>query len=370
MSNPRIDLVVGTRPEAIKLAPVALALAARGCPPRIILTRQHSIDPAEHGLGEYGAVSLDCPGERNPMVHSDSVARRMRALLASDPPELLVVQGDTSSALGGAIAAFAEGVPIAHVEAGLRSFDPAMPWPEEHNRIAIDRLSSLLFAPTPTSAANLRADAVQGAIHITGNTGIDALFAALDALGPVEPRLPGDQLRLLVTCHRRENWGRPLRNVAAALNHLAKREAVEIKVVLHTNPAAAGAMTKAVRPSPKVELVEPMGHAAMIAAMRRSDLLLSDSGGVQEEAPALGVPLLVLRDKTERPEGIASGNMILAGTDRDRIIALVMRLFDPTERAVMARPSLPFGDGRSGPRIAATMIEWVAARGVGLRAAG
>jgi len=369
VSNPRIDLVVGTRPEAIKLAPVAVALAARGCAPRIILTGQHRIDPAEHGLGDYRRVALDCPGERNPLAHSDNVARRMRQLLSADPPELLVVQGDTSSALGGAIAAFAEGVPIAHVEAGLRSFDPAMPWPEEQNRIAIDRLSSLLFAPTATSAANLRADAVQGAVSVTGNTGIDALFAVLDALGPPEPRPPGDPLRLLVTCHRRENWGRPLRNVAAALNHLAKREEVEIRVVLHTNPVAAEAMTRALKPSPKVVLVKPMSHSAMIAAIRRSDLLLSDSGGVQEEAPALGVPLLVLRDKTERPEGIASGNMILAGTDRDRIIALAVRLFDPAVRGVMARPSLPFGDGQAGPRIAATMIAWIAGQGGRLRAA-
>ncbi len=369
MSYPRIDLVVGTRPEAIKLAPVAYALAARGAAPRLLLTGQHPLDPADHGLERFERVELGCPGQRNPLAHSDRVARAIGELLA-DPPTLLVVQGDTSSALGGAMAGFAAGVAVAHVEAGLRSFDPAMPWPEEQNRVTIDRLSSLLFAPTLTSAANLRADAVEGAVSITGNTGIDALFAVLDRLGPVARAPADDRLRLLVTCHRRENWGRPMRSVAAALNHLARREAVTIKIVLHTNPAVAAAMTEAIRLRETVELVAPLSHAEMVAAMRSSDLILSDSGGVQEEAPAIGVPLLVLRDKTERPEGIASGNMILAGTNRDRIIALVMRLLDPAVRAAMSTPSLPYGDGQAGPRIAATMIEWIAAQRGGLRAAG
>jgi len=367
LSYPRIDLVVGTRPEAIKLAPVAFALAASGVRPRLLFTGQHPLDPADHGLESFDRVALDCPGKRNPLAHSDAVARAMADVLA-DPPVMLVVQGDTSSALGGAMAAYAAGVPIAHVEAGLRSFDPAMPWPEEQNRIAIDRLATLLFAPTATSAANLRADGVSGAISVTGNTGIDALVAMLDRLGPVEPRAASDRLRLLVTCHRRENWGRPMRSVAAALNHLA--EAVDIRVVLHTNPAMAEAMRRALKPNPTVELLAPLGHAEMIAAMRCADVLLSDSGGVQEEAPALGIPLLVLRDKTERPEGIASGNMILAGTDRDRIIALVLRLTDPEIRAAMSRPSLPYGDGQSGPRIAAAMLAWIDRQSGAMRAWG
>ena len=367
MSYPRIDLVIGTRPEAIKLAPVAFALAASGVRPRLLFTGQHPLDPADHGLESFDRVAFDCPGKRNPLAHSDAVARAMADVLA-DPPVMLVVQGDTSSALGGAMAAYAAGVPIAHVEAGLRSFDPAMPWPEEQNRIAIDRLATLLFAPTATSAANLRADGVSGAITITGNTGIDALVAMLDRLGPVEPRAASDRLLLLVTCHRRENWGRPMRSVAAALNRLA--EAVDIRVVLHTNPAMAEAMRRALKPSPTVELLAPLGHAEMIAAMRCADVLLSDSGGVQEEAPALGIPLLVLRDKTERPEGIASGNMILAGTDRDRIIALVLRLTDPEIRAAMSRPSLPYGDGQSGPRIAAAMLAWIDRQSGAMRAWG
>jgi UDP-N-acetylglucosamine 2-epimerase (non-hydrolysing) len=283
---------------------------------------------------------------------------------------LLVVQGDTSSALGGAMAARAAGVPIAHVEAGLRSFDPAMPWPEEQNRISIDRLASLLLAPTATSAANLRAERVTGEIIVTGNSGIDALMAVLARIGPAGIRLPDDRLRLLVTCHRRENWGRPMRSVAAALNHLARLGTARIKVVLHNNPAVAEAMRRALDTGPAIELLPPLNHDSMVAEMRRADLILSDSGGVQEEAPALGVPLLVLRDKTERPEGIASGNMILAGTDRDRIVALVQAMADPARRAAMSRPSLPYGDGKSGPRIAAAMLGWLARQSAGLLKAG
>ena len=369
MSYPRIDLVIGTRPEAIKLAPVAFALAASGVRPRLLFTGQHPLDPADHGLDPFDRVALDCPGKRNPLAHSDAVARAMADVLA-DPPVMLVVQGDTSSALGGAMAAYAAGVPIAHVEAGLRSFDPAMPWPEEQNRVTIDRLSTLLFAPTATSAANLRADRIDGAISITGNSGIDALFGVLDRLGPVDIALPGARLRLLVTCHRRENMGRPMRSVAAALNQLARDHPVDIKIVLHTNPAVAAAMRKALEPSPSIALLPPLTHPQMILAMLAADVLLSDSGGVQEEAPALGVPLLVLRDKTERPEGIASGNMILAGTERDKIIALVMRLFDPAVRASMSRPSLPYGDGQAGPQIADAMLAWIAAQSGGLRATG
>lgn len=369
MSYPRIDLVVGTRPEAIKLAPVAFALATEGLRPRLLFTGQHPLDPADHGLEPFDRVTLDCPGKRNPLAHSDAVARAMADVFA-DPPVLLVVQGDTSSALGGAMAAYAAGVPIAHVEAGLRSFDSAMPWPEEQNRIVIDRLATLLFAPTATNAANLRADGVSGAISITGNTGIDALFAVLERLGPAEPRPASEPSQLLVTCHRRENWGRPMRAVAAALNLLAQRGVARVKVVLHPNPAMAEAMRRALKPSAAVSLLAPLDHKGMIAEMRRAHILLSDSGGVQEEAPALGVPLLVLRDKTERPEGIASGNMVLAGTDRDRIIALVTRLTDPAVRAAMSRPSLPFGDGQSGPRIAAAMLQWIDQQRGGLRRAG
>ena len=363
LSGARITLVIGTRPEAIKLAPVAHALAAAGAAPSLILTGQHpGLVLGEHGLGGYIATRLDCVGRDDPQAHADLVCAAAANLLYNSP-DLLVVQGDTSSALGGALAAAEAGVPLAHVEAGLRSFDPAMPWPEEDNRIAIDALSDLLFAPTETSAANLRREGVGGAIHVTGNSGIDALLGVLEGMPAPRPRPRGEPPLILVTCHRRENWGVGLTSVALALIDIARSKRATIDCVLHPNPAVRESMQLLLDGEPGIRLVEPMSHRAMIAAMRGADLILSDSGGVQEEAPAIGIPLLVLREKTERPEGVASGNMVLVGTDTAAIVSEVACLLsDPQALAAMARPALPFGDGRAGPRIAAHMLEWLAGR--------
>jgi UDP-N-acetylglucosamine 2-epimerase (non-hydrolysing) len=273
-----------------------------------------------------------------------------------DQPRLLVVQGDTSSAFGGALAADALGVPLAHVEAGLRTHDRQQPWPEEEFRVAIDQCADLLLAPTETSAANLRAEAVGGAIHVTGNTGIDALLAVVAQLPRPRPRR-----RLLVTCHRRESWGAGMRRIAAALEALA--EAIPIDVVLHPNPAVAATMRASLAGVEGVHLHAPCGHRDLLTRMQGALLTLSDSGGMQEEAAALGAPLLVLRDKTERPEGIATGNLVLVGTDSERIVAEVRRLLaDPAALAAMARPALPYGDGKSGPRIAAIIDEYLRKR--------
>jgi UDP-N-acetylglucosamine 2-epimerase (non-hydrolysing) len=281
------------------------------------------------------------------------VRAALRRLLQINPPALLVVQGDTSSALGGALAARELGIALAHVEAGLRTHDPNLPWPEEENRVTIDRLADLLFAPTSANAANLRRDRVHGRVHVTGNSGIDALAALIGPL-PAKPvrRWWPRPFTLLVTCHRRENWGSGLDGLAAALIELG-RQRVRSDVLLPPNAKVAERMHRLLAGKPGIALVPPLSHRAMIEAMRRADLVLSDSGGMQEEAPALGVPLLVLRDKTERPEGLAAGSMDLVGTDPDRIVAAVQRLCgNRREWAAMKRPSLPFGDGRSAPRIA------------------
>jgi UDP-N-acetylglucosamine 2-epimerase (non-hydrolysing) len=358
LSFKRIDLIVGTRPEAIKLAPVAAALAGHGLPPRLILTGQHPLNPAEHDLAAYEWVALACPGGGDPHEHACQVAQAVAPLLA-ERPGLLIVQGDTSSALGGALAAFAAAVPVAHVEAGLRSFDPAMPWPEEEFRTAIDARAALLFAPTEISAGNLEAEGVAGQILVTGNTGIDAVLAVRQAAPPAVR--DHSRLHLLVTCHRRESWGAGLRSIAAALVDLATAHSLAIDVVLHPNPSVAGAMRQLLGGRAGIRLIEPLGHAEMVAAMKACDLLLSDSGGMQEEAPALGVPMLVLRDKTERPEGIASGNMLLVGTNQRRIVAAVVRLLDPGVRAAMSHRAFPFGDGRSAARIAAHVARFLEA---------
>ena len=358
LSVKRIDLVIGTRPEAIKLAPVAAALATSGLPPRLILTGQHPLAPSEHGLAHFERAELSCPGGGDPHEHAGAVAQAVAPLLA-ERPGLLIVQGDTSSALGGALAAFAAAVPVAHVEAGLRSFDPAMPWPEEEFRTAIDARAALLFAPTEISAGNLEAEGVPGQILVTGNTGIDAVLAVSQA-GPPAVR-DRSALQLLVTCHRRESWGGGLRSIAAALVELAASHGLAIDVVLHPNPFVAGAMRQLLGGRPGIRLIDPLGHAEMVAARQACDILRSDSVGMQEEAPALGVPLLVLRDKTERPEGIASGNMLLVGTDQRRIVNAVVRLLDPAVRAAMSHRAFPFGDGRSAPRIAEHVAHFLGA---------
>lgn len=330
--------------------------------PTLILTGQHAeLDPRDYELAGFSATRLRCPGAEDPHSHVKSVTAAIRPQLGSRPA-LVVVQGDTSSALGGALAAFIAGVPVAHVEAGLRSHDPRMPWPEEQYRTAIDANAELLFAPTELAAANLRAEGVSGAIFVTGNTGIDALMKTASRLPP--PKLRDRGLpRLLVTCHRRENWADGLTNVAAALRQLAAEGTARIEVVLHPNPHVSRRIHSLFGGCPGIELRSPCSHRALASLMRDCDLMLSDSGGVQEEAPALGVPLLVLRDKTERPEALWSGNMRLVGTGTRQIIDMVRQLLgDPVALSAMARPCLPYGDGRAGCRIAALIEQWLASR--------
>ena len=274
-------------------------------------------------------------------------------------PDLLIVQGDTSSALGGARAAAAAGVPVAHVEGGLRTRDPALPWPEEEYRTEIDAIANLLFAPTELSAFNLACERVGGRVYVTGNTGIDALHSVIS-------ELPGRAVhdralpRALVTCHRRESWGDGVDSVAAAVHQLAASGTLWADVIVPPNRHVATILTERLRGCPNLELLEPCSHRELVRRMRDSDLILSDSGGMQEEAPALGVPLLVLREKTERPEGIATGNMRLVGTCKDRITAETGRLLtDPAAYAAMSRPAHPYGDGNAAPRIASIIEEWL-----------
>jgi UDP-N-acetylglucosamine 2-epimerase (non-hydrolysing) len=353
-------LVVGTRPEAIKLAPLARALAANGLPPGLILTGQHpDLDAAEFGLGSLPTDRLDCPGEHDPHRHVRAVTAAMMRRLTG-PPSLLVVQGDTSSALGAALAGFTAAVPVAHVEAGLRSHDPLMPWPEEEYRTAIDAGADLLFAPTALSATNLRDEQAPGEIHVTGNTSIDAVLA-LAASMPPPPPAAREVPQLLVTAHRRESWGDGLHSIAQALRELAEFSAIDF--VLHPNPHVAKAMREELEGRPNIRLVAPCSHRELVERMRGADLVLSDSGGIQEEAPALGVPLLVLREKTERPEGIEAGCARLVGTSTKRIVSEARALLgDPAALAAMRRPSFPYGDGQSAPRIAGIIIDWLERR--------
>ncbi len=337
-------------------------MAARGLQPALILTGQHpELDPADFGLDAYPAARLRCPGAEDPHAHVKSVAAAIGAQLRRRP-DLLIVQGDTSSALGGALAAFAAAIPVAHVEAGLRSHDPDMPWPEEEYRIAIDAQADLLFAPTPLAAVNLRSEAVAGTILVTGNTGIDAVIKTSAELPPPNLR-DRRQPRLLVTCHRRENWGDGLSSVALALRQLADEGTAASEFLLHPNPHVAKTAERMLAGFSAITLVPPCSHPELLARMRDCDLMLSVSGGVLEEAPALGVPLLVLREKTERPEALWTGNMRLVGTDRAQIVDAVRNLLgDPAALAAMSARCLPYGDGRAAYRIAAAIEDWLAAR--------
>ena len=305
-------------------------------------------------------MRLHCPGEVDPHRHVQLVTDAVLPLMRP-APDLIVVQGDTSSALGAALAGFLAGVPVAHVEAGLRTHDPRMPWPEEEYRTAIDARADLLFAPTELAAANLNAERVQGEVHLTGNTSIDALLRVVPTAAPslVNETLP----RILVTCHRRENWSEGLRSICAALTDIAHERNALIDVVLHPNSHVTATMRQALDSTWGISLIRPCNHSELVRRMCEADLVLSDSGGIQEEAPALGAPLLVLREKTERPECIASGNARLVGTSTERIVAEVRRLLEnPFERLAMARPALPFGDGHAAPRIATHITSWLRRR--------
>ena len=328
---------------------MARALAARRVAARLLLTGQHDgLDPSTYGFPDLSAVDFGCRGLESPHAHAESVAAALAPHLTG--LRLLLVQGDTSSALGGALAGCRAAVPVGHVEAGLRSHDSRHPWPEEEFRISIDHMAALLFAPTELSAANLRRERVRGAIHVTGNTGVDAALAR--AVQTVRIR-DFDSPRLLVTCHRRESWGDGLESIAAAVREIASAGTARIRFVLHPNPRVQSAMRQLLGEAPGIELLSPCSHDAMLQAMIEADLVLSDSGGMQEEAPLLGVPLLVLRKRTERPEAIASGNIELVGTQPERIVEAVRRLrSDPRRLARMSRPALPYGDGRAGERIA------------------
>lgn len=356
--------IVGTRPEAIKMAPVVRALAqCAWCRQRVLLTGQHV------GLASHFSFVPACAVEDlrvDPAWLSagevrEAIRDRLCGWLARERPDMVLVHGDTSSAAAGAFAACDCGVPLAHVEAGLRSGDLQQPWPEEDHRIAIDALADLLFAPTATAAANLRAERVPGSIHITGNTGIDALFRVRDRLAAAKPAPVAPRRTILATCHRRENRGARLRQVAKALRRLTATLPIDILFALHSNPQVRAPIERLLAGSAGITLLDPLTYEEMVALMLRSWLILTDSGGLQEEGAALGRPVLVLRDSTERTE--APDNIALVGTDSARIVATVRALMtDADAYAGMAQPSLAFGDGRASERIAAILEDWLARR--------
>jgi len=340
------------------MAPLIRALAGRPwCEQGLIFTGQHAgLEAVYDFLPAQAVKCLDVdPREQSAGEIRETIYDELCGELAGRRPDFVLVQGDTSSALAGALAARDCRIPLGHVEAGLRSHNLDEPWPEEGHRIAIDAIADLLFAPSGFAAAHLAEEGVAGAVHITGNTGIDALFEARRPLRAV--REPGARKTLLVTCHRRENRGAPLAALAGALKRIARELPVDIVFPLHPSPYVREATEALLSGHPGITLIEPVGHDRMVALLEDAWLVLTDSGGLQEEGPSLGKAVLVLRNVTERPE--AGENLELVGTDPERIFAAVEALLtDPEKYARMSRPTTAFGDGRAAERIADIIERW------------
>jgi UDP-N-acetylglucosamine 2-epimerase (non-hydrolysing) len=374
MKKPRLLFVFGTRPEAIKLCPLIRELRAREAfAIRICVTAQHR-EMLDQVLEVFGVVpdhdlNLMWPSQ----TLSSLTARILDALegvLVAETPDLVLVQGDTTTTLAGALAAFYHHIPVAHVEAGLRTGDLGHPFPEEMNRVLTSQVTQLHFAPTRGAEANLLAEGIPPSrIHITGNTGIDAVLFVREAL--VSGSLPAfdwswlDTSRklIVVTSHRRENFGHGFVREMRALERLAARPDVEVVYPVHRNPNVLGPAHEMLGGRPNIHLIEPLPYVSFVDLLRRAYLLLTDSGGIQEEAPSLGKPVLVLREKTERPEAVEAGTVKLVGTDEERIVSEAMRLLDdPAEYTRMTRVHNPYGDGQASRRIGEILAESFAAK--------
>jgi UDP-N-acetylglucosamine 2-epimerase (non-hydrolysing) len=354
----RVLVVVGTRPEAIKLAPVILALrAAPWADVDVLATGQHRELLAD-ALSDFGIVpDEDLAIMRPGQTLSAVAARILEALdqrIAASPPDCIVVQGDTTTVMAAGLAAFHRRIPVVHVEAGLRTGHLGEPFPEEFNRRVVSLCTALHCAPTEVMADNLRAERVpEQQILVSGNTVIDALLA-MAAKQPAPPaELPRAERLILLTAHRRESFGAPLERALQALRSLIDTDpSLAIAYPVHPNPNVQKAAHAILGDHPRVALMQPLRYPQLVATMQRAWAVVTDSGGLQEEAPALGKPVLVLRDRTERPEAIAAGSAMLVGTDPAAIASAVRRLrAEPGFYAAMAKPRFPYGDGRASQRI-------------------
>ena len=361
----RVLFIFGTRPEAIKLCPVVRHLRTRAdeFEVRVCVTAQHR-EMLDQVLAAFSVrpdhdLNLMRPGQ----TLFDSTSRILTALepiLHEEAPDLVLVQGDTTTTLCGALAAFYRQIPVGHVEAGLRTGDMRQPFPEEMNRVLTTRLAALHFAPTEGSANNLRAEGVAPeTIGVTGNTAIDAvLFVAAELAsgrldGYDQTHLMPDKKLIVVTAHRRESFGEGFERICQALGRLAGRDDVQILYPVHLNPNVQEPVKRHLSGKPNVLLLEPLDYVPFVDLMRRAYLLISDSGGIQEEAPSLGKPVLVLREKTERPEAVTAGTVKLVGTDVDRIVREATHLLEnPAAHEAMSEIRNPFGDGRASQQIA------------------
>jgi UDP-N-acetylglucosamine 2-epimerase (non-hydrolysing) len=368
-SSPKVLVVVGTRPEAIKMAPVVRALRERGeqVSSRLALTGQHD-ELVGQVLDVFGLEPSYDLGIMRPGQDLYDVAQAcmngLKSVIRDYQPELILVQGDTASVFFSAVGAFFEKVGVGHVEAGLRSRHPATPYPDPYPEEMFRRLTGVLtllhFAPTPLARSNLLAEGIPGdRVHVTGNTVVDALLEVskvphVPANRELKGVLEGRRRLVLLTAHRRESFGEPLRKVFATVRELVDQDStLEVLYPVHPNPNVMGPAQELLSGHPRVHLTDPLSYLDMVAALRAASLVLTDSGGIQEEAPTFGTPVLVLRDATERPEGVDAGSTRLVGTDPARILAEAKDVLGQASGGVRdgGSPS-PFGDGAAGPRIA------------------
>ncbi|OYY67818.1 UDP-N-acetyl glucosamine 2-epimerase [Sphingomonas sp. 28-63-12] len=369
---PKLLVIFGTRPEAIKLFPVIRALAAiPGLAVRTCVTAQHRglLDQVLGIAGIVPDIDLDLmePGQTLDRL----TARLLIGLgdvMDAEKPDRVIVQGDTATAMVGALAAYYRKVPVSHVEAGLRSGDIYHPFPEEVNRRIVAPIADQHFAPTQTAAEALLGENIEPAlVYVTGNTVIDALYATIEALDAnpalaagldsIAARFAGKRI-ILVTTHRRENFGGAMENIARAIRRIAARDDVAVIFPVHPNPNVVSVMDVVLGGQTNIARIDPLDYPHFVRALRLSHIVLTDSGGVQEEAPALGKPVLVMRETTERPEGVAAGTAKLIGTDEDRIVSEIFTLLDDNgAHQAMARAHNPFGDGHASTRIAKVVAD-------------
>ena len=367
--NRKIICVVGTRPEAIKMAPVILALKkCHDLDVRVLATAQH-----RHMLDQVLKVfdikpDIDLDIMRPNQALATLTARLLLDLdnvLLTEKPDVVLAQGDTTTVMTVALACFYHKIPFGHVEAGLRTWDLQNPFPEEMNRVIAGRLAKWHFSPTQSSRQNLLREGVSDAdIVVTGNTVIDALLSVADRDVELPVELDPAKRLILVTAHRRENFGEPFGRICHALLTLLERNPdVQVLYPVHPNPNVYETAHRLLGKHPRVVLCEPLDYLPFVAAMKRAYLILSDSGGVQEEAPALGKPVLVLRHETERPEAVEEGVVKLVGTDFDVIVAETQRLLDDeTAYRSMARGVSPYGDGHAAGRIVKVVMDYLESR--------
>lgn len=370
-----ILFVFGTRPEAIKLCPLVRHLASHPeqFNVRVCVTAQHRgmLDQVLNVFDVKPDYDLNVMSAGQTLLQSSSrILGGLDRVISAEKPALVLVQGDTTSTFIGALAAFYLNVPVGHVEAGLRTGDMREPFPEEMNRVLTGRLAALHFAATAGAAANLRSEGVPpGSIVVTGNTGIDAVLYISEQLrcgrvrGLEHHNLNASRKLIVVTAHRRESFGAGIEGICAGVRQLALRPDVQIVFPVHPNPNVRATVARNLSGLPNVLLLDPLSYTEFVDLMNRSQLLLTDSGGIQEEAPSLGKPVLVLRDKTERPEAVEAGAAKLVGTDPRVIVDQVALLLDSSESyEQMARVRNPYGDGTACAKIAAAIRTHLAPR--------